>query len=42
MQISCFRQEKTMLPDNFKRNLHYFNMKKAEHVELFHIKIKDD
>ena len=42
MQISCFRQEKTMLPDNFKRNLHYFNMKKAEHVQLFHIIMKED
>ena len=31
MQISCSRQYK-MMPDNFKRNLHYINKKKVEHV----------
>ena len=32
----------TMVSDNFKRNLHHFNMKKVEHVQLFHIKMKED
>ena len=35
MQISCCRQDETMVPDNFKRNLHRFNMKKVEHIQLF-------
>ena len=42
MQISRCLQDKTMVPDNFKRNLHHFNMKKVEHVQLFHIKMKED
>ena len=42
MQISRCRQDKTMVSDNFKRNLHHFNMKKVEHVQLFHIKMKED
>ena len=33
MQIYCCRQDKTMVSDNFKRNLHHFNMKKVEHCE---------
>ena len=35
---------KTMVPDNSKRNLHNFYMKKEEHVQLFHtdIKTKED
>ena len=41
MQISRCRQDKTMVFDNFKRNLH-FKMKKVEHVQLFHIKMKED
>ena len=42
MQISLCSQDKTMVFDNFKRNLHHFNMKKVEHVQLFHIKMKKD
>ena len=42
MQISRCRQDKTMVSDNFKRILHHFNMKKVEHVQLFHIKMKED
>ena len=43
MQISRCRQDKTMVSDNFKsKNLHHFNMKKVEHVQLFHIKMKED
>ena len=43
MQISrCCRQYKTMVYDGFKRNLNHFNMKKVEHVQLFHIKITED
>ena len=43
MQISRCRQDKTtMVSDNFKRNLHYFKMNKVEHVQLFHIKMKED
>ena len=42
MQISHCRQDKTMVSDDFKRNLHHFNMKKVEHVQLFHIKMKED
>ena len=30
MQISCCRRDKTMVSDNFKRNLHHFKMKKIE------------
>ena len=41
-QISRCRQGKTAVPDNFKRNLHHFNMKKVEHVQLFHIRTKED
>ena len=41
MQISLCRQDKPMVSDNFKRNLHHFNMKKYEHVQLFHIKLKE-
>ena len=40
MQISRCRQDKTMVSDNFKRNLHHFNMKKVEHVQLFILKWK--
>ena len=40
-------QGKTMVPVNFKRNLHHFNLKKVQlfhvqHVQLFHIKMKED
>ena len=42
MQISCCRQDKTTVSDNFKRHLHHFNMKKVEHVQLFRIKMKKD
>ena len=41
MQISHCHQDKTMVCDSFKRNLHHFNMKKYEHVQLFHIKMKE-
>ena len=34
MQISRCRQHERMVPDNFKRNLHHFNMKKVEHVKM--------
>ena len=33
MQISRCRQDKTMVPDNFKSNLHHFDMKEVEYVE---------
>ena len=33
MQISRCRQDKAMVSDNFKRNLHHVNMKKVEHVK---------
>ena len=42
MHISHCHQEKTMVSDNFKRNLHHFDMKKVEHVQLFQIKTKED
>ena len=42
MQISRCHQYKTMVYDGFKRNLNHFNMKKVEHVQLFHIKITED
>ena len=42
MQISPCCQDKTMVSDNFKRNLHDFNMKKVEQVQLFHVKVKED
>ena len=42
MQISRCRQDKIMVPDSFERNLHHFNMKKVEHVQLLHIKMKED
>ena len=42
VQISCCRHDKAMVPDNFKRNLYCFNMKEVEHVQLFHIKMKED
>ena len=42
MQISRCRQDKTMVSDNFKKKRHHFNMKKVEHVQLFHIKMKED
>ena len=28
--------------DNFKRNLHHFNMKNVEHVQLLRIKMRED
>ena len=31
-----------MVSNNSKRNLHHFNMKKVEHVQLFHIKMKEE
>ena len=40
MQISRCRQDKTVLSDNFKRNLHHFNMIKVEQAHLFDIKMK--
>ena len=39
-QTSCCCQDKTMVSDNFKRNLYHFNMRKVEHGQLFHIKMK--
>ena len=36
------KQNKTMVPDNFKRNLYHFNVKEVEHVQLFHIEMKED
>ena len=42
MQISRCRQDKTIVSDNFKRNLRHSNIKKVEHVQLFHIKMKED
>ena len=42
MKIPCCCQDKTMVSDNFKRNLHHVNMKKVEHVQLFHIKMIED
>ena len=42
MQISRCRQDKTIVSDSFKRNLHHFNMKKVDHVQLFHNKMKED
>ena len=42
METSSCRQDKTMVSDNFKRNLCHFNMKKVEHVRLFHVKMKED
>ena len=41
MQVSRCRQDKAMVPDNLKRNLHYFNMRKVEDFQLFHIKMKE-
>ena len=41
MHISDCCQDETILPDNFKRNPHHFNIKKVEHVQLFHIKMKE-
>ena len=42
MQISRCHQDKAMVSDNFKRNLYHFNMKEVEHIQLFHIKMKED
>ena len=42
IQISRCHQDKTMVSDDFKRNLHHFNMKKMEPVQLFHIKMRED
>ena len=42
MYISRCRKDKTMVSDNSKRNRHDFNMKKVEHVQLCHIKMKED
>ena len=42
LQISRCRQDKTMVSDNFKTNLHHINTKKVEGVQLFHIKMKED
>ena len=42
MQISRCSEDKTKVSGNFKRNLHHFNMKKVEHVQLFHTKMKED
>ena len=41
MQISHCCQGKTMLSNNFRRNPHNFIIKKVEHVQLFHIKMKE-
>ena len=41
LQISPCCQNK-MVSDNFKRNPPHFSVKKVEHVQLFHIKIKED
>ena len=41
MQVSLSpKQNKTMVPHNFKRSL--FNMEEVEHVQLFHIEMKKD
>ena len=42
MQISRCHQDKTIVSDNFKKILHHFNIKKVEHVQLFHIKMQED
>ena len=42
MQTSGCHQDKAIVSDNFKRNLHHFNVKKVEHNQLFHIKMKED
>ena len=42
MQIFPCGQDKTMVSDDFKRNLCHFNMKKVGHVQFFHIKMKVD
>ena len=42
MLISSCLQDKAMVFDDFKRNLRHFNMKKVEHVQLFHMKMKED
>ena len=40
MEISSCSQDKTVVSDNFKRNLHHFNKKRVERVQLFHIEMK--
>ena len=40
MQFSCCRQDKAMLWDNLKRNLHHFNMKKLSMFNFFTLKWK--
>lgn len=43
MQVSLSPKEnKTMVPHNFKRSLYHFNMEEVEHVQLFHIEMKED
>ena len=42
MRISRCRQDETLVPDNFKRNLHHFNVKKIEDVHFFLIKMKEN
>ena len=42
MKICRCCQGKTMVSDNFKRDLHHFDMKKVEHVQLLSIKMKED
>ena len=39
--ISRCRQDQAIVSDNFKRNLHHFNMKKVKHVQFFHVKMKE-
>ena len=41
MQISRCRHDKTMVSDNFKTNIHHFDMKKVEYAQLFHIKMEE-
>ena len=38
MQTSRCRRDKTMVSDNFKRNLHHFNMKKVDMFNFFILK----
>ena len=42
MQISRCHQDKRMVSNNLKRHFHHFNIKKVEHVQLTHIKMKED
>ena len=40
MQISCSCQDKIIVSYSVKRNVHNFNKRKVDHVQLFHAKAK--